>query len=794
MVASRRRLVDDQPTNFRFHPRMPLGRVSLAMVLSLLASLGCGGSSSEPKSDPTPKPSPPARIVIVAPPPKTTGAPWEPAGIFQVRVEDAAGKPVYGVHVRFSSASGVPGYTFSPADTTSTDSTGLAYAGVFFGERAGPDRVMASADGVSGPAMVDVVITPGEPRYLRTSQSEFQLFQAGDSVVFQTSVADGWQNPIPDASVSYLPSDPTLVSVTPSATPGGNAVVRSLKTGGPATIKATAGGAFAWLPVTVYSSPRSACTGIAAPQTLDLEVVTTVADSVFCIAANPSLTDYALVVFNASTDGATSLGTTVTAFNIDRSAQPARIPNTTLPLLSRFASPLRGGSAPTLDLGYHQRLLTRSRALRRLFAPARAARSLGRAGSVGRIRGPSYALSAAPVPAVDDLVSLNVADACTNADMRTFRVEAVGAKSIVLADTANPVGGFMRADYQRFASRFDTLVYPLDAGAFDAPSDIDGNGRVAILFTRAVNELTQANANAFIGGFFNPRDLFPRTQSPTVAACATSNEGEMFYMMVPDPTGAVNGNQFRLGFVDTLTTSILTHEFQHLINAGRRMYVNTSATNFEEVWLDEGLSHIAEELLYFREAGFAPRASLTASIVNDTWAHFSPWISDDASNFVRFFMYLSDPANHSPLDVGDDLETRGATWAFLRFAVDKSFNADVGVWQRFANSTTTGIGTLTYALQRDPRPLLKDFAAANRTGVHPSWDFNSVYSQVFVAAKYPVPFGKLQDGVAMPVAARGGSASYYRFAGPAGTQTLLRFGSSGAPANPNLTFMLIHEY
>src|SRR4029078_8081196 len=74
MVVSRRRLVDDQPTNFRFHPRVPLGRVSLAMVLSLLASLGCGGSSSEPKSDPTPKPHPPARLLIGAPPPDATGA------------------------------------------------------------------------------------------------------------------------------------------------------------------------------------------------------------------------------------------------------------------------------------------------------------------------------------------------------------------------------------------------------------------------------------------------------------------------------------------------------------------------------------------------------------------------------------------------------------------------------------------------------------------------------------------------------------------------------------------------
>ena len=161
---------------------------------------------------------------------------------------------------------------------------------------------------------------------------------------------------------------------------------------------------------------------------------------------------------------------------------------------------------------------------------------------------------------------------------------------------------------------------------------------------------------------------------------------------------------------------------------------------------------------------------------------------------MRFYLYLSDPANHSPITPTTTLETRGATWAFLRFAVDQSFGSDLGVWQRFANSTTTGIGTLTFALQRDPKQLLKDFAVANMKGVLPSWDFNSVYTQVFTDGVYPLPFGGLQDGIAVPVAAKGGSASYYRFAVPAGAQTLLRVGSSAAPANSNLTFMLVRDY
>ena len=76
-------------------------------------------------------------------------------------------------------------------------------------------------------------------------------------------------------------------------------------------------------------------------------------------------------------------------------------------------------------------------------------------------------------------------------------------------------------------------------------------------------------------------------------------------------------------------------------------------------------------------------------------------------------------------------------------------------------------------------------------GGHPSWNFASIYSQLFVNASYPLPFGQLQEGTAVPVAARGGSASYYKFAVPPDAQALLKFGSSAAPRNSNLTFMLV---
>jgi hypothetical protein len=108
---------------------------------------------------------------------------------------------------------------------------------------------------------------------------------------------------------------------------------------------------------------------------------------------------------------------------------------------------------------------------------------------------------------------------------------------------------------------FDTLVAPVNELAFGTPTDIDHNGRVVIFFTRAVNELTPSGAAFYYGGFFHPRDLLPRRRDG-VTYCEGSNEGEMFYMFVPDPDGVVNGNIRRRGFVDSVTVGTIAHEYE----------------------------------------------------------------------------------------------------------------------------------------------------------------------------------------------------------------------------------------
>jgi hypothetical protein len=447
--------------------------------------------------------------------------------------------------------------------------------------------------------------------------------------------------------------------------------------------------------------------------------------------------------------------------------------------------------------------------MNRLFSLARSTRnarlSASRASS-GRLAPSAPSLTSIPsTVAVNDIVRLNVSSSsCSGAIIRAFRVTAIGAKAIVLADTLNPSNGFSDADYVKFAARFDTLVYPLDVNNFGAPSDLDANNKVAVLFTKYVNELTPSNSDSFVGGFFHPRDLFPKVDSNGLQGCATSNEGEMFYMLVPDPTGVVNGNRHTLGFVDTLTVGVLAHEFQHLINAGRRIYVNTGAENFEETWLNEGLSHIAEELLYYHESGMLPRSGLTDATIRPNANKYAIWKADASSNFSRLYEYIEDPGSSSPIDaVNDELSTRGAAWSFLRYAVDRAFATDAGVWSRFTNSSRRGstpsrtacspIPLRISPISRSPttsaisasRVIRASSTRAGTIATSSPTPFGSRATGVFVPnGYYPLKLTGLPDGVAKSTGVRGGSASYFRLAVPATKEALVTFSSAqGAPSS-----------
>lgn len=260
--------------------------------------------------------------------------------------------------------------------------------------------------------------------------------------------------------------------------------------------------------------------------------------------------------------------------------------------------------------------------------------------------------------------------ACGNIVLRTGRVEAETQHLTIVADLSNPAGGFTEADYAAFAATFESLVWPVVTGNFGVPADIDGGGRVVAFFTRAVNELTPAGSAGVIGGFFYARDLFPKVTTGNLTGCAGSNEAEMFYILVPDPAGTINGNVRSTDFVRRIATGVIGHEMQHLINSSRRLFVNAAAWP-ETVYMEEGLSHVAEELLFYEASGLAAKSNVGGSTIQSSQTILDAANAYSTSNWGRLSLYLKAPSPNSPYASNDNLPTRGATWSWLRYLADR---------------------------------------------------------------------------------------------------------------------------
>ena len=205
-----------------------------------------------------------------------------------------------------------------------------------------------------------------------------------------------------------------------------------------------------------------------------------------------------------------------------------------------------------------------------------------------------------------------------------------------------------------------------------------------------------------------------------------------------------------------------------------------------------------------------PRQNLNDNGIHSVAAKYQIWKADAGSNFSRFLEYIADPGSASPLDPDDALATRGATWAFLRYAVDRYFPSDASVWSRFTNTESLGLATLSEALVTDPLPALADFSIANYVddlGIstdprysHKSWNFRDIYSKTFGSRAsgtfvplgyYPILLTGLADNSPAGVSVRGSSASYYRLTVPAGKEALLTFASGQGAPNSMLRFIVV---
>lgn len=312
-------------------------------------------------------------------------------------------------------------------------------------------------------------------------------------------------------------------------------------------------------------------------------------------------------------------------------------------------------------------------------------------------------------------------------------VRAVGERVILAEDVAAPAGGPGAEEWVALAERLDQTVVPVTTSYFGPLEDIDRNGRVVLLFTPEVNRLGGEGAvgaeragTSGIGGFFLPLDLAASGRGGEGAAeaagesCPASNEAEIIYLASADPEGSV-GRPVATDRLLRDAPAIVAHELQHLISAGRR--VPSSSAGFaaaEEVWLDEALSGVAEEVAGLAALELPLGERITFDDVSETPEKMETFDTFIRGNFLNLGLYLLGTAGaptiaeEAPGGVRE-LQMRGFGWFLLRRLADRAGGDE----RAFFRSVTSGgqdhargIANLERVLGREWADLLADVSLA----------------------------------------------------------------------------------
>lgn len=609
---------------------------------------------------------------------------------------------------------------------------------------------------------------PGPLARLTVAADAANLY-VGQTTAVIPSPTDAKGAPITGLTTTYLSSTPAVATVDAGGT------VTTIAAG-TTTITATVGTFAAQVTLTVAAAPPAcSTTGTIAISAGEVRTLSGNDRAFPCLTGGTAGAEYALVAFNSDTSGV-NRPVSLTATN---TAVATGAPSVVAPFPASLRVAPDGDFEQALRANERRALSPRFRALK-----TGGASTARQAVARSALRAPSFIRGLAASPALGTLIRLNSngvglgTDPCaTNAsDYHFARVVAVTTNTIVVADTGAPSGGFTDAEMTSIGTTFDTLVFATDTTAFGAPYDSDSNGRVLLFFTHAVNKLTARNGNTVVGGFFTSRDLFPTTSTNPSNVCSGSNEGEMFYLPVLDVAGTFNTAYTNRTALKARTIAVLGHEFQHVINASRRLFL-TDADDFESIWLDEGMSHLAEELVFYRSSGLQPKSDLDWPQLTSSAAIATAFNTFQYDNMQRLGEFLARPSTFSSYANNDSLATRGAAWALLRYLLDQSPNAPSSYLHLMVNSSRHGIAELNGVFgdvvpnavtgaQQLAVTLFTDngVAGVNSTFTMKSWNARSIMPNIAGSgATYPLRVQALTSGAAISSSLTYGGSAYFRF-------------------------------
>ncbi len=308
----------------------------------------------------------------------------------------------------------------------------------------------------------------------------------------------------------------------------------------------------------------------------------------------------------------------------------------------------------------------------------------------------------------------------------TGRAMYVGTRCEVVvdarvADRLDKVAGEM-------GRAFDDTIQPLDAKVFGQPitEGVDADGRVTLLVTPEVGDRGREGTL----GYFTLRDLFKPSDAPDVAALARSNQRFMLYLSA--------GLVAQGGRSDVHGT--LAHEYEHLINASRKLFGPAEAKAPESVWLDEGLAMYAMHVNGFGLGGDA--AVLTSH--------------------VEGFLQHPERFSLTTWDAGPYGSSYGMAYLFVLFMAEKFGEPALKQLIDGRERGVTNVEALAHANGTTLDQLFRDFAAAilldapgSTTGFR-GLDLRGSSSGASLRgpAVTPLPAGAALEGPALPYSVR----------------------------------------
>ena len=199
----------------------------------------------------------------------------------------------------------------------------------------------------------------------------------------------------------------------------------------------------------------------------------------------------------------------------------------------------------------------------------------------------------------------------------TAALFALGDRANAYVDVAD-TSRLSRAQVQADVDRFSAEIHPVVTSALVSDPRARDIGRVYFLYTSLVDSV--GDENTTVRGFFSAASVLPASQGG-------------------------NGNELNLLYINPfndpeVNDAVLAHEFQHLFSFHQHVLIRNGPA--EEAWLNEGLSHLCEDL------------------IGDHEAHNRP-------NIERF---LANPQGTPLRGSVDDPAVRGAAYLFVRSLIE----------------------------------------------------------------------------------------------------------------------------